>query len=352
MFHRPTDLTLTLNDHHKFGFQSHVTAGHVPPSTDITVISIHSNINEDILSFNTSRSIGDLRDRDFIHSSIDQMYQKSSKSIINSILSAPTEVDESPSVSQANQANVSSMMVLSRSTVDGNNGGETVVSVGTPSEPQPGYSSPSPGSTPTGSPGYSGGTDSGGSSTSQFVITNPISSDNAAVKLIQTSATGADEYKKLTDAGWRLYWTNEVQSLTDTKSQTIGISQQYMNSPDLAASQLAHEMGHALDQTPVDYTSRDNFLRTTLEGEGEATANNIKISLEVGLQNIPISGSPDLIDTYIREYNDGLHSGDMGVAYREIADTYGSSEKTGAGVPYAQMYLEWYDYEYAHGWFH
>ncbi|WP_415614068.1 hypothetical protein [Lentilactobacillus hilgardii] len=352
MFHRPTDLTLSLNDHHKFGLQGHITAGHVPPSTDIMFVSIHSNKNENNLSFNTLRSNGDLRDKDFIHSSIDQMYQTSSKSIIDSILSGQTKVESSRSFSQTNQGNISSMMALSRSTVDGNNGGETVVSVGTPSGPQPGYSSPSTGSTPTGSPGYSGGTDSGGSSTSQFVTTNPISSDNAAVKLIQTSATGADEYKKLTDAGWRLYWTNEMQSLTDTKSQTIGISQQYMNSPDLAASQLAHEMGHALDQTPVDYSSRDNFLRTSLEGEGEATVNNIKISLEVGVQNIPISGSPDLIDTYIREYNDGLHSGDMGIAYREIGDTYGSSEKTGAGVPYAQMYLGWYDHEYAQGWFH
>ena len=260
---------------------------------------------------------------------------------------AAVKPTESPHVSLGSPL-LSSKLMVNTETGDGGGGGEgeniTVTAPRTNRQPPP---EAAPGTVPRDQNG-DGSTGAGQSSSTPTL--SPIVETSPAIELIKTTPTGAAEYQKLISEGWKFTWTDQQQSTTERKDHIINISNRWIDDPHAAASQIAHEMGHALYAPPVDESSRENFIRSELTGEGAATSNNIKISLEAGDRNIPISGSSNLIGTYIDEYNDGIRAGDMTVAYREIGDTYGAYEVTGAGVSYSATYGHWYDVEKATGW--
>ncbi|MBB2170336.1 hypothetical protein HLH36_18645 [Gluconacetobacter aggeris] len=262
----------------------------------------------------------------------------------------PDDVAETPA--QSSHVNLapallSNKLMVSTGSGDGGGGSEgeniTVTAPRTNQQPPP---EAAPGTVPRGQNG-DGSDGTGGYSSTSTVAS--VADSSPAIQLIRTTPTGDSEYNKLISEGWKFTWTDQLQSFTNRTDHSINISNRWINDPHAAASQIAHEMGHALYDPPVDESSRDNFIRTELYGEGAATANNIKISLEAGDRNIPISGSSELIGTYIDEYNDGIRAGDMTVAYREIGNTYGTSEVTGAGVSYSETYGHWYDVEKATG---
>lgn len=228
-------------------------------------------------------------------------------------------------------------------------GGETISVTAPPSTPTIPPSSAAPGSNTMPPQGNGNNAEGGGTSSSN---TNPVTvpTDSASLKLILSTPTGKQEYDKLISDGWKFQYTSNSQSYTDYPDKVVLVSNRWEDAPNLAASQIAHEMGHALNYTIPNTSSRDAFVNSELFGEGQATANNIKISIEAGDANIPISGSPNLINTYIAEYNDGIRGSDMSIAYREIASTYGSSEITGSGVPYYQYYANYWDQGHDNGW--
>lgn len=214
------------------------------------------------------------------------------------------------------------------------NADETISVIGHHHNPAPAPGIPS---TPISGGNVNIGINGGGDGNS---LPNSISHNSLAWKLLEQSPTASQEISQLTNDGWNILWANTSMSITIAPNHVIYISSQYEDDSyaQAAASQIAHELGHALYAGSIDTSSRENYISSSLYDEGFATANNIKISLEVGIDKIPVSGSPQIVDTYLSEYNDGVKSGNMNIAYSEIAQTYGSSEKTGSGEDYSEYY--------------
>lgn len=108
---------------------------------------------------------------------------------------------------------------------------------------------------------------------------------------------------------------------------------------------LAHETGHAKDTSGVDTSSREAYLRTTLDGEGYATINNIEVQREIqaaGGPDIGIAGNHDA--QYEQAYEQGVKSGDMDKAADDIGQIFGKGERTSTtGQTYEDYYGGYYD---------
>lgn len=108
---------------------------------------------------------------------------------------------------------------------------------------------------------------------------------------------------------------------------------------------LAHEVGHANDNTRIDTRSREAYVNSALTGEGRATINNIKVQREIlaaGGPDIGIAGRNGT--QYSRIYSEALRTGDFEKAAFDIGQIFGSRENTSTtGQTYADYYGKFYD---------
>ncbi|MFV0384603.1 hypothetical protein [Paracoccus sp. (in: a-proteobacteria)] len=119
--------------------------------------------------------------------------------------------------------------------------------------------------------------------------------------------------------------------------------------PDRSATDIvrsiAHEAGHAKDNTPADMSSREAYVDSALTGEGRATINNIRVQreiIETGGPDIGISGANG--ETYSKIYDQAVASGDFEQGAYEIGQVFKNGEHTSTnGQSYGDYYGSFYD---------
>ncbi|WP_369678973.1 hypothetical protein [Burkholderia ubonensis] len=134
-------------------------------------------------------------------------------------------------------------------------------------------------------------------------------------------------------------WTGEMKPSRLTAILRI--------TPVTATQTLAHEVGHATYPLREDCSSKAAYVNSTLEDEGAATINNIKVRREVlanGGQDIGIAGNSTNHASYNKAYDQFLLDGDADAARRAIGEQIGEGELTSnTRQPYAEYYGNWYD---------
>jgi type VI secretion system secreted protein VgrG len=105
-------------------------------------------------------------------------------------------------------------------------------------------------------------------------------------------------------------------SYFDKQKNLIVIDGALKGKPEASAQVLSHELGHAVDSTVIDTTSRAGYIDSMLRGEGDAALANLEARKEI-LAN----GGPDI----------GV-AGARSADYEKIYTKYGTTEKASKAI--------------------
>jgi type VI secretion system secreted protein VgrG len=137
-------------------------------------------------------------------------------------------------------------------------------------------------------------------------------------------------------------------SYYDGRAKKIVIDGNKRDAPVEAMRSLSHELGHANSPVVADHSSRELYVRSLLDNEGEATLSNCEVRAEIlanGGPDIGVSGQN------ARQYEDiyagYLTHGNRPRARDAIGQAFGTGERTSTtGEPYAEYYGKAYDTTY------
>ena len=96
-------------------------------------------------------------------------------------------------------------------------------------------------------------------------------------------------------------------SYTNMKSKTVTLAEADFSRLDYLAQSLSHELGHATnDRRYADFTHRDKYIGSQLDGEGAAVLFNLKVRQELlnaGVGDIGVLGQPAFEKQAIADWN-------------------------------------------------
>lgn len=121
---------------------------------------------------------------------------------------------------------------------------------------------------------------------------------------------------------------------------------------------LAHELGH-INGPPIESSSKEAFVGSSLRSEGAATINSIKVRREILKETgIDIASRFDERDSFYESVYDELLSGSITeeTAYEKIGEFYGDNEVPGSGIcqrqklPYRECYSRYPPFDVLTTW--
>ncbi len=169
---------------------------------------------------------------------------------------------------------------------------------------------------------------------------------NGVDALVAKSPTAQDRLKAFKDREGKVEWGAAGSgSYYDAAANKIVIDGAEKDSPAAAMQSLSHELGHANSPVAVDSSTKDAYVRSMLDDEGEATLSNCEVRAQVlsnGGPDIGVAGQNS--QRYKDVYGAYLSHGDRAQARRAVGDAFGSGEITSTtGQPYSQYYGNAYD---------
>jgi hypothetical protein len=159
-------------------------------------------------------------------------------------------------------------------------------------EPAPGSRQPDNSTSPPDpSGGASGHGDDGGADAGDDDGSLPDFPDlpgwNEVRQIASHSKTLMYQWQHLRADGWQIKFDGKG-GRHDHDARVISIDPWYCENPVMAVSTMAHEFGHAMDESPQrDISSQDAFIQSQLNREGVAIMNELKVRDEILAKNGP-----------------------------------------------------------------
>jgi type VI secretion system secreted protein VgrG len=171
---------------------------------------------------------------------------------------------------------------------------------------------------------------------------------NDTDELIEKSPTLKEQLRKFQENGGRIQFGDAGSgSAYNATRKTITIDRNLRNDPNEMVQTLSHELGHAHSDVPKDFTSKDKFLKSYLDDEGEATLSNLTVRQEIldnGGPDIGVAGSQ--VEDYKKIFKQFQKDGDRNSAREAIGKIFGDKEipsTSAANESYSEYYGRWYD---------
>jgi len=163
------------------------------------------------------------------------------------------------------------------------------------------------------------------------------------------SPTLQKDLAELRKDGWVITFKENSDSsilgYTSSPDKVIVINSDLKSNPEMATGVLAHEVGHAKDAEPMDWSSRDNFIKHMIKGEGEAELKAFEVRRE-----ILGDGGPDIdkeLNVYADAYDQYLKDGNRAAARDKISQIFDKAVEPSSAAPgstfYTEHYGNWYD---------
>jgi type VI secretion system secreted protein VgrG len=200
---------------------------------------------------------------------------------------------------------------------------------------------PAPGGS---TPAAGGSTPAAASATSSGPLADP-----QVQALVSKSPTLQNDLNQLKAGGWKIQYGPAGGGSDSAKSAVpprITLDQNLSSDPKSMVQTLAHEVGHAKNAAPVDYSSKANYVKYRLADEGAATLNNIAVRKEIlanGGADIGLAGNAANHPAYNAAYNQYEAAGKTEAAAAKARETigniFGASEKASTTKqPYKDYY--------------
>lgn len=169
-----------------------------------------------------------------------------------------------------------------------------------------------------------------------------------AVTMAEKSPSLVSQLRTLEESGWKVEsGAAGGGSYADSSTKTITLDQDILSDPERAVRVLAHEVGHGLDSSIADQSTKAKFVADSLAMEGRATLNNYRVRDEImaaGGDDIGIAGNATNHPSYAAVYAQYQKDGDAEAAAYAIGAIFGQGERTSTTQqPYADYYGGWYD---------
>ncbi|EKF22293.1 hypothetical protein C731_3785 [Mycolicibacterium hassiacum DSM 44199] len=171
--------------------------------------------------------------------------------------------------------------------------------------------------------------------------------DDQAWRIARMSPTLLDQWARL-GPDWT-FTSEPGGTYCDFQNKVINIDPSVRAAgPEAVVKALAHEIGHALNNPPLDRSSKEAYVNSRLAGEGAATMNVLAVERE-----ILAAGGPDIVapgeldDRFEGAYDRFLAAGGTQSAYliaiNEIGQIFGDLHpSTAPHLTYREYYAQGY----------
>jgi len=157
--------------------------------------------------------------------------------------------------------------------------------------------------------------------------TPKIGLDPAVDKALLDVPSLISQIERLQAQDWRFEYGESGKGTYCKEAQkVIVIDSRYRSTNNISA--LAHEVGHAMNPSRIDLSSKENYVHALILGEGRAAMNEMRMVKEAkanGASGVHIHGDPDLAAIH----DQYLVDGDYDAAVEKIAAIYANYHTSG-----------------------